>query len=187
MWPFLFIGELSENVHIRSVSSILQFFTFHLLHSIGTIYHKTGQPEKALECFEASLRLKKKHYVGGHLSVAETMNVLALSYDSLGKKDDAISSFEEALTIYEKKFGAHATTASILDSLGSVSLSKGSLNKAHGYFERALALKRLVYGDEDVEVSNTLFYVGKVQSKSGDMDDALNTFKEGKFKCLHHA
>lgn len=113
------------------------------------------------------------------------MNILALSYVSLGKKDDAISSFEEALSIYEKKFGAHATTASILDSLGSVSLSKGSLNRAHGYLERALALKRLVYGEEDVEVSNTLFYVGKVQSKSGDVDDALNTFKEGEFTYIY--
>lgn len=156
----------------------LHFLTF-LLCSIGTIYQKTGQHEKALECLEASLRLKKKHYVGEHLSVAETMNVLASSYASLGKIDDAISTFEETLTIFEKKYGAHATTASVLDSLGSVSLSKGSFDKAHRYLERALALKRIVYGDDDVEVSNTLFYVGKVQSRNGDMDDALDTFKEG--------
>jgi tetratricopeptide (TPR) repeat protein len=136
--------------------------------------------EKAIECFETSLRLKRRQYVGGHLSIAETMNLLATAYTSVGKADKAIPLFEETLLIFEKRFGAHMTTANVLDSLGSVYLSEGKLENSHSYLERALALKRLIYGDDDIEVSNTLYFIGKVQSKSGDLNDALNTFKDGK-------
>jgi len=108
------------------------------------------------------------------------MNRLSMAYVTVGKSDEAIPLFEETLSIFEKKFGAHMTTASVLDALGSVSLSKGNLDDSHSYLERALALKRLVYGDDDIEVSNTLFMIGKVQAKSGDLDDALATLKEGK-------
>lgn len=136
--------------------------------------------EKAIQCLRTSLRLKRKHYIGGHLSIAETMNLLAESYTTAGKVDEAVPLLEETLVIYEKRFGAHITTASVLDSLGVAILSKGNLELSHSYLERALAIKRLVYGDGDFEVSNTLFYIGKVQSKSGDLIDALETFKEGK-------
>lgn len=118
--------------------------------------------------------------MGSHLSIAETLNLLASSLTVTGKNNEAKTHFQEALVIYEKKFGAHMTTCSVLDSLGSVCLSLLCFDEAYRYLERALALKRLIFGEEDIEVCNTLFFIGKVQSKSGDMDDALNTFKEGK-------
>lgn len=136
--------------------------------------------EKAVECLETSLRLKRKHYVGGHLSIAETINLLANTYVASGKNTKSILLFEEALEIFEKRFGAHMTTANVLDMLGSVHISEGQLDHSRSYLERALALKRLIYGDDDIEVSNTLYLIGKVQSKSSDLNDALDTFKDGK-------
>lgn len=163
----------------------LQHLIYFIL-SIGSIYQRTGDLQKAIECFETSLRLKRKQYVGSNLSVAETMNLLAQCQMSNKKLEKAIPLYEEALAVFEKKFGAHLTTANVLDSLGSAYLSEGKIVKAHCYLERALALKRLIYGDDDNEVSNTLFLIGKVQSKSGDLNDALDTFKDGEstLRCI---
>ena len=172
-------------VHAESIFFFqleLTYYSFPI--SIGNIYYKTNEYGKSIECLETSLRLKRKHYVGGHLnlSTADTMNLLAKSYVFVGKSKNAIRLFKETLFIFEKTFGAHMTTANVLDSLGSLNLSIGNLESAHSYLERALALKRLIYGDDATELSETLFYIGKVQSKSGDLDDALETFKEGE-KC----
>lgn len=109
------------------------------------------------------------------------MNHLAQVYTELKRFTEAIPLLEKALFIFEKKFGAHMTTAETLDSLGKAELFQGNLEGAYSYLERSLALRRLIQGNDDIETCNTLCLLGKVQSKSGDLDDALATFKEGKF------
>jgi len=148
------------------------------LHSIGLIYKKTERYAKAADCLKRSLILKTKHYIGGHHSVADTMNHLAQVYTELKRFKEATPLFEKALSIFEKKFGAHMTTAETLDSLGKVEFFQGNLEGSYSYLERSLALRRLIQGNDDIETINTLCLLGKVQSKSGDLDDALATFKE---------
>ena len=149
------------------------------------IYQRTNKLEKAIGYFETSLKVKKRHYLGGHLSVAETMNQLATAYVAMGRTDEAEPLFEVTLSMFEKRYGAHMNTASVLDSLGAVTLAEGKLEESYCYLERALAVKRLVDAEDEVATSETLFLIGKVQTKSGDADDALDTFKEGKSSLFY--
>jgi tetratricopeptide (TPR) repeat protein len=156
-------------------------FTTFLCFSIGTIHRKRNEIKEANDCFTKALQIKKQNYVVTHLSIAETMHELAITLSEGGKIDEAISSYESALSIYEENLGAHKITADILDSLGNIHLSILRLDTSYRYFERALVLKRMLFGDDDETVSDTLYLVGKVQGKSGDLDDALDSLKEGKF------
>ena len=108
------------------------------------------------------------------------MHELAITLSESGKVDEAISNYESALQIYEKSLGAHKITVTILDSLGSLHLSLMKLDVSYRYLERALVLKRMLFGGESEIVSDTLYLIGKVQGKSGDLDDALESLKEGK-------
>ena len=118
--------------HFLSIHDQLEIFlpcgfltTVYLLHSIGLIYKKTERYAKAADCLKRSLILKTKHYIGGHHSVADTMNHLAQVYTELKRFKEATPLFEKALSIFEKKFGAHMTTAETLDSLGKVEFFQG--------------------------------------------------------------
>lgn len=54
------------------------------------------------------------------------------------------------------------------------------LENARRYLERSLALKRMTHEEENIPISDTLYLIGKVQGKSGDLDDSLQTLKDGK-------
>lgn len=94
--------------------------------------------------------------------------------------NEAITLNETALLTFERKLGPHKSTANVLECLGELYLSVSKFDESYRYLERALVLKRLLYGNENEAVSDTLYLIGKVQGKSGEMDDALDSLKEGK-------
>ena len=128
-----------------------------------------------------SLSIKKQHYVGNHVSIGETMHELAITLMKVSNVSEAISYYESALTIYEKSLKAHKLTVNVLDSLGEIHLSELNLNTSYRHLERALVFKKILFGDDNVALSDTLYLIGKVQGKSGDIDDALDSLKEGTF------
>jgi tetratricopeptide (TPR) repeat protein len=140
-----------------------------------------------MESFSASLKVKRRHYVESHLSVAETMHFLGLALIQLGKDEEASVYLESSLLTYESKLGTHSNIPEILDSLGSICISKKELDKAYRYLERSLALKRMVFEGDNMSISDTLYLIGKVQGKSGDLEDSLLTFKDGKCAKEYYA
>ena len=147
------------------------------LHSIGKIHLKRDNFEEAAKCFKKLLFIKRKRYVATHLSVAETIHQLAIAVLKLGEVEEALDYFKLALSIFEQILGPHIDTSHVLDSLASIFESKGEHDKSQRYLERALVMKRAILGDDNIDVSDTLYLIGKVQTKSGD-EDALLTFKE---------
>ena len=140
-----------------------------------------------MESFLLSLKVKRRHYIESHLSVAETMHFLGLVLVQLGKEKEASAYLESSLLTYESKLGTHSNIPEILDSLGSICFSKEELDKAYRYLERSLAFKRMAFGDDNISISDTLYLIGKVQGKSGDLDDSLITFKDGKCAEVYFA
>ena len=107
-------------------STPLTYFLIDPTFSVGTIHRKKNHIDKAHDCFTKSLAIKKQHYVVNHISIAETLHELAKTI-SLGEKFlEAISTYEAALLIYEKRLGPHKITASILDSISTVFQRKRS-------------------------------------------------------------
>ena len=139
---------------------------------------------KAHECFTNALKVKKQHYFMDHVSIAETLVELAVTDSKRNRTNEAISNYESALIIYQNSLGAHKSTFRILDALGSLLLSTEQYNRSYRYLERALAMKRILFGNDEEEVSDTLHLIGKVQGKSGDIDDALDSLKEGRHEKM---
>lgn len=151
----------------------------NIFYSIGLVHRKKDEIVKAHECFTSALEVKRQHYFMDHVSIAETLVELAITDAKRDRTNEAIRNFELALSIYQKSLGAHKSTFKILDALGSLLLSVEQYNKSYRHLERALAMKRILFGNDDEEVSDTLHLIGKVQGKSGDIDDALDSLKEG--------
>ena len=160
---------------------MLTFYPIIPVCSVGTIHHKRNHYDDEHDCFIKSLALLKQHFVVNHISNTEqTLHELAKTL-SLGEKfQEALNNYEAALLIYEKRFGPHKITASILDSIGAINFSLGNLDTSYRYLERALVLKRMIFGNDDEQISNTMHLIGKVQGKSKEKDDALDSLKEGR-------
>jgi len=162
----------------RDISGTKSLNVAFSLHSIGKIYLKIKKLDKAQDSLNEALQIKKQHYVINHLSIAESNHQLAEALSGNGNDKDSLAYYEAALSTYEKKLGAHKMTTEVLDALGKLHLSFGNLHVSHRYLERSLVLKRMLFGDENDTVVDTLHLIGKLQGKSGDIDDALGTLKE---------
>ena len=72
-----------------------------------------------------------------HLDYATYLNGLALNYKKLGRCDDAIEKYEEALTIAEKTIGnEHPEYATFLSNLAGVYQLQGNLKLAEELFRQ---------------------------------------------------
>ncbi len=64
---------------------------------MGETLHKRGEREKALECYEQSLNIRRK--VGDLKGEGETLNNIAAIYRAQGNPVTALKYFEQALAI----------------------------------------------------------------------------------------
>ena len=73
--------------------------------SIGAVYNKMGENEKALGYYNKSLEIKIKVLGQDHPLVASTLGNIALIYQQQGKLSEALESFEKILAMFEKIHG----------------------------------------------------------------------------------
>ena len=108
---------------------------------------------------------------------------MALLHNENGKKEEALHCLRTALSACERNLGNHPLTAEVLESFSDVYESRGDYNNSLDFLNKALEMKELMYGEESLSRSDTLYAIGKIQEKMGDLDGTLLTFKEGVSEC----
>ena len=79
--------------------------------SIGDVYNKMGENEKALEYYNKSLEIKIKVLGQDHLVAADTLYNIALVHREQGRHDLEAECFDTCVVIYGKVHGdAHSET-----------------------------------------------------------------------------
>ena len=92
---------------------------------------------------------------------------------TLANYSEAKTSFEEALSIFEKAYGPyHRQVATTLGNLGAVYRDLGEYEKAKEMQERALSIQEKAYGADHTEVAATLGNLGSVYSHLGEYEKA---------------
>jgi tetratricopeptide (TPR) repeat protein/O-antigen ligase len=109
----------------------------------------------AIENLKKALELKPD-YSPAHF-------LLAVAYDQLGQKDEAISKLETAKTLSPADFG-------LALQLGLLYWRKGELEKAQAEFERALNL--------NPDYANARYMLGLVYDKKGEKEKAIKEFEK---------
>lgn len=74
-------------------------------NALGQVYFHKKDYENALECHEASLKIKMSIYKGDDINIANSCNNLGFVYIGMRKLDMAITYMSEALVIYKKTLG----------------------------------------------------------------------------------
>ncbi len=112
--------------------------------------------------------------------VARIYIELGAVYDALGKKQEALSYYEQALAI-RREVGNRGGEGTTLHNLGMVYNALGKKQEALSYFERALAIWREV-GDRGGE-GMTLNNLGAVYDDLGKKQEALSYFEQALVIC----
>ncbi len=148
--------------------------------SVGRVYFHQGRIDDAIVCLEEALRIKKSKLDKGHQSLAETEHVLASLYIQKEDIATAIPLLKSALSTYKGKKDCDIMKSDVFDLLGKAYSMIGINEDAILSYKHSLKIKRAVLGLDDVACANVLMEIGKLRASTGDLNEALIAFKEGK-------
>src|SRR5258708_10458348 len=139
----------------------------NLLNNIGAIYFNLGNDDRAIEYYLKSLRVSEQ--LGDKLRIASAMTNIGTVYSNKPATHDlALKYCLGALKISEGLVDLEAI-GTISVNIGDIYFSMGDNNNALFYLEKSLEAYRKSSGD----VAYTLNTMGKVYTKQGDFDLAL--------------
>ncbi len=143
------------------------------LNKAGLFYYKTGEPDKAVVCYEKGAKLAEE--TGDKLWQATFLGNIGLVYSDKGELDKALKSFEEGLKI-QQEIGDRRGQAAKLGNIGLVYQTKGELDKALKYHEEALAIDREIGYREGA--AQDLGNIGLIYQDKGELDKALENMEQ---------
>src|SRR6185369_12055536 len=139
----------------------------NLLNNIGAIYFNLGNDDQAIEYYLKSLRVSEQ--LGNKLRIASALTNIGTVYSNKPATHDlALKYYLRALKISEGLVDLEAI-GTISVNIGEIYFFMGDHKNALFYLEKSLEAYRKSSGD----VAYTLNTMGKVYTKQGDFDLAL--------------
>jgi tetratricopeptide (TPR) repeat protein len=113
--------------------------------------------------------------------VADALHAAAKALVKLGETRVALLKFAEAARIYEQ-CGAtlHYNSIANAQSLASLLVDLGDMEKAQSMFEEVISMRKNVYGDNCVPVAKTINAYAILLAKHGRMNIALQNYEAAK-------
>jgi tetratricopeptide (TPR) repeat protein len=141
------------------------------LNNIGVIYRHTGDLDKALTNYIASLHIQEENKFEDAL--AYTYSNIGTIYSLKGESDKALEYYLKANTQFES-IGHHLRIIGTLNNIGNVYTDVGDYDNALSYYLKSL------YEYEKLEDKSEAFVpltnIGNLFFNKGDMDQALEYY-----------
>ncbi len=159
---------LRESLNFFRNEEIIAEICFNL----GTIVHKLGEYEKAIEYYEKSLEISEK--LGNVHAIALTYNNLGSVYDDKGDYEKAIEYYGRNLKL--EKLGDVRLMAQTYGNLGLEYYRTGAYEKAIEYYERDLEISKEL---GDVQgMSQTYNNLGLIYADKGEYKKAIEYYEK---------
>ncbi len=115
-----------------------------------------------------------------HMGIASILIAMGGLHYKLNNVEMELEKYSEALTVYEHHFGRdHPHTAGTMKNIGMVLAEQGNLDQAMGKFKAAKQIYEAINPDgPSCDVASALSCMANVQSRRGDLDDALRLYGE---------
>ncbi len=149
----------------------------HTEKAAGNAFLLAKLKELQLEYKEA----KKYYEEAVRLSPNNSLYLNALGYilHDLGKYDEAIKYFQNALNIDLKAFGDnHPNIATRYNNIGAVSRELGKYNKAIDYYQKAISIALKTFGDNHPNIATTYNNIGTVLTTLNKYDEAIKCYQK---------
>jgi len=103
----------------------------------------------------------------------ERLRRLALAQDKTGRFPEALKTFDQAIALRERKYGAgHKETGNLLAEVGRICRGRGFHEQAQGYLKRALRIHETLDGVDSAEALGDIQQLAGSLEDTGDLDGA---------------
>ena len=134
-----------------------------LCSALGVYYSNTAcNYEKSLFFLKRSVELSKKLTGEETPAVAQSLNNLSVTYQKLGKHEEACSTIKSALRIARESGAPTRMVASCLRSLGIILDGQEKYNEAYGCINESLQMYIRVYGNGHPDVATAYNDLGAI-------------------------
>jgi len=145
----------------------------NILNNLGAVYFTQGDDTKAIEYYLESLKASEE--IGDKLRIATALvNIGAVYNNKKATYDKALEYYRRSLPLSEE-LGDYDAIGTSAVNMGTIYLERDATDSALFYFEKALEVYRQT---ETGNVPYALYQIGKVYTKRGDFDRAINIQKE---------
>jgi tetratricopeptide (TPR) repeat protein len=108
----------------------------------------------------------------------ERLRLLATAQDKSGRFSDALSTFDQAITLREKRYGeGHLETGNLLAEVGRICRARGFHDQAQAYLKRALRVHETQCGIESAEALSDVQQLAGSFEDAGDLDRAAAQYE----------
>ncbi len=149
----------------------------------GGVLVKLRKFHKSLRCYLKAIEFNNKSSEDeGHVSTDEELGDIMCSlgqiYGQLGNFDVASSSYENALSLYEKSVGKnHPYIAKVLHGLAILHIQKLDLEKAYFVMNEALDMRQKTLGYDNEFTGDSLFCIGVIYFLTKRYKESLATLQ----------
>jgi serine/threonine-protein kinase len=142
---------------LRSRQAIEPETRAELLDTLGVIYLRLGELERANEILSSSLRIRIERSGEDSLQTARTLNFLAEAHLEEGKFEEAIPLLEKALAIRRQQLEpASLQVGETLNDLAKAMHYRGDLEAAEQRYREALRIRENALSGSHPEIAETL-------------------------------
>ncbi|MGK7924918.1 MAG: tetratricopeptide repeat protein, partial [Spirulina sp.] len=169
------LEAVAENLcdAIEDEESILPFL------GIACYYNGQGLYSQAEPWYEQCLSVAHDRLGEDHISVAISLNNLALLYSSQGRYEEAKLLYFQALALSRKLLGEdHLSVAISLNNLAEIYYVQGRYEEAEPLFSQALSLSRKLLGEDHPNIATSLNNLALVYSSQGRYEEAEPLFSQ---------
>ncbi len=133
--------------------------TIIALNNSGSFFMFAGEPQKALEAYEHSLKILQKGLGKEHKALAKPYHGIASAQSALGRYDEAIANFGLAIRCYE--LGGENMQKDLMScyaGLGDTLYKTGDFNGAYVKHAVAFRICEEVFGTDGVNLLRAKYY-----------------------------
>jgi tetratricopeptide (TPR) repeat protein len=145
------------------------------LNTLGDIYAKVGQRNKAEKIFLDALEISRKSSPKDNSCVAIVMNNLANIYRDQGRYEESEKYFLKTLKIFKKRFKEERHhIAMILHNLAGIYRIRGKYNDSEKLYLRSLNIFKRIFGYENCHIATSLHNLAilhRVQRRHKDAEE----------------
>ena len=153
------------------------------LSNIGSVYYKTESYAKAMEYYDASLRLLTLErdddvakFSEKQLLKAVNYSNIAFVYTKLNDSDKTIFYHNQAAIIRQSVLGDHIDTALSYDDVGNICFQIGAYPKAFEAYLSSLAIRKQILDKDSPDIAYSYGRVARSAIVLGKLDLAINNF-----------
>lgn len=149
-----------------------------LLFDLALCEFEEGEHEESIFHLQEALKIRKDKLKASEV-VIQTFEKLGSTYLAMGKPEEALLYYEDALEYTEESYGGdNESVASLLFLLGDLKISTNDKVEALANFEECLEMRRRNLEITSVLIAETLERIGSIYIEQGKFDKAYPCYAE---------